>query len=617
MERRLAAAGLKPWSDVHDADLWEPVTLRLALAGPGGREIELHEREVPGDPATRVVKDELPFLAYAPDADVEAPLVYANFGAAEDYEALRKAGVDPRGKVALVHVQGVCRGEKVAAAERAGVAALLVYLEPKDQGIVKPAYPAGSGPHPAAVSRGSLLKYFRRPGDPRRAKEQGVDVLPKIPALAISAEAAEALLREMTGPEPPKDWKGTPRRAVRARPGQGARPAHGARADRAREAAQRPRLHSGRRPEGAAGPRDGPLRRVGERRRRSRAPAPPSSSRSPTFSPASREKGWTPTRGVLFALWDGEEWGMFGSTAWVEAHLGSAGLPVAAAVNVDSGARANDLYATPHAGPERRLRRGAASRRRPRCPRQDARRFGRPARAPGILERRGAFPRLHAGPRRRSRLRPLVRRVPHALRHAGVRGEDRRSRLRPHARRSPGPSRSSPERSRPRGSSRSASARSRRSRSARSARSRRGIPARDGVAALRAEPSRRAAFGLRGRRGSWDAWARSRSGGARERARADGIAALAIGVARRAAAPSGAAACSGDRRETAGCGAVGASGPRGGRPAGRPRRRRARDRPAQRAPSRVRATISSPGEWLRRAATARKRPPASRGPGKN
>ncbi len=99
----------------------------------------------------RAAKEELPFLAYSPDADLEAPLVYANFGAAEDYETLRKAGVDPRGKVAIVHAQGVCRGEKVAAAESAGVAALLVYIEPKDQGIVKPAYPEGSGPYPAAA----------------------------------------------------------------------------------------------------------------------------------------------------------------------------------------------------------------------------------------------------------------------------------------------------------------------------------------------------------------------------------------------------------------------------------------------------------------------------------
>ena len=344
VERRLAAAGLKPWSDVHDADLWEPVTLRLALAGPGGREIELHEREVPGDPATRAVKDELPFLAYAPDADVEAPLVYANFGAAEDYDVLRKAGVDPRGKVALVHVQGVCRGEKVAAAERAGVAALLIYLEPKDQGIVKPAYPAGSGPHPAAVSRGSLLKYFRRPGDPRRAKEQGVDILPKIPALAISAEAAGTLLREMTGPEPPKDWKGSLDAPYALGPGKA----------RVRLTVRgrivRAKLRNVLASIPGADPKAPQVLVMGHYDAWVNGAVDPGSGAAVVLEVADvlarlAEKGWTPTRGVLFALWDGEEWGMFGSTAWVEAHLGSAGLPVAAAVNVDSGARANDLYA--------------------------------------------------------------------------------------------------------------------------------------------------------------------------------------------------------------------------------------------------------------------------------
>lgn len=345
VERRLASAGLKPWSDVHDADLWEPVTLRLALAGPGGREIDLHEREVPGDPATRAAKDELPFLAYSPDADLEAPLVYANFGAAEDYEALRKAGVDPRGKVAIVHVQGVCRGEKVAAAERAGVAALLVYLEPKDQGVLKPAYPEGAGPHPAAASRGSLLKYFRRPGDPLRAKERGVDVLPKIPALAISAEAAEALLKEMTGPEPPKDWKGTLAAPYALGPGKA----------RVRVTVRgrtvRAKLRNVLASIPGADPKAPPVLVMGHYDAWVNGAVDPGSGAAVVLETAEvlarlAEKGWRPARGVLFALWDGEEWGMIGSTAWVEAHLGSSGLPVAAAINIDSAARANDLFAS-------------------------------------------------------------------------------------------------------------------------------------------------------------------------------------------------------------------------------------------------------------------------------
>lgn len=343
IERRLASASFKTWNDVHDADLWEPVALRLALAGPGGREIDLHEREIPGDPATRAAKDELPFLAYAPDADLEAPLVYANFGAAEDYEALRKAGVDPRGKVALVHAQGVCRGEKVAAAESAGVAALLVYLEPKDQGIVKPAYPEGPGPNPAAVSRGSLLKYFRRPGDPRRAKEQGVDVLPKIPALAISAEVAESLLKEMSGPEPPKGWKGMLAAPYALGPGKAR--VHVTVRGRTYRAKIRSILAS----VPGADPKAPPVLVMGHYDAWVNGAVDPGSGAAVVLEVADvlgqlARRGWTPTRGVLFALWDGEEWGMLGSTAWVEAHLGGAGLPVEAALNVDSAARANDLY---------------------------------------------------------------------------------------------------------------------------------------------------------------------------------------------------------------------------------------------------------------------------------
>ena len=244
-----------------------------------------------------------------------------------------------------MHVQGVCRGEKVAAAERAGVAALLVYLEPKDQGVVKPAYPEGSGPHPAAASRGSLLKYFRRPGDPRRSKELGVDVLPKIPALAISAETAGALLKEMTGPEPPKDWKGSLDAPYALGPGKA----------RVRITVRgrmvRAKLRNVLASIPGADAKAPPVLVMGHYDAWVNGAVDPGSGAAVVLEVADvlarlAEKGWRPARGVLFALWDGEEWGMLGSTAWVEAHLGTSGLPVAAAVNVDSGARANDLFAT-------------------------------------------------------------------------------------------------------------------------------------------------------------------------------------------------------------------------------------------------------------------------------
>jgi N-acetylated-alpha-linked acidic dipeptidase len=346
--RRLSSAGLKTWSDVHEVDLWEPVTLSLALTKPAPRAFDLHERALAEDPATAVAKDELPFLAYAPDADLEAPVVYAGFGGPENFEALRKAGVDVRGKIALVKEQGVCRGMKLLAAERAGVAGLLIYIEPRDQGIVKPAYPLGPSTNRWAVSRGSLLKYFLWPGDPGRAKAMGVDTLPKIPALPISGDVAEALLREMRGPASPPDWKGLLDAPYTLGPG----PA------RVRMTIRGKRVRASLRNVLATVPGADPLASpvvVGNHIDAwVYGAVDPSSGTAAVLETAIAfarlgERGWKPSRPVVFAFFDGEEPGMFGSTRWLGARLASGDVPALAFVNVDSAFRANDLYtsATP------------------------------------------------------------------------------------------------------------------------------------------------------------------------------------------------------------------------------------------------------------------------------
>lgn len=343
--RRLGKAGLKTWSDVHEVELWEPVTLSLALTKPVPRTFDLHERALAEDPATALAKDELPFLAFAPDADLEAPVVYAGFGGPEDFEVLRKAGIDVRGKIALVKAQGVCRGMKALAAERAGVAGLLIYLEPRDQGIVKPAYPLGPSTNRWAVSRGSLLKYFLRPGDPGRAKAMGVDTLPKIPALAISGDVAEALLREMAGPVSPPDWKGLLDAPYTLGPG----PA------RVRMTVRGKRVRASLRNVLATVPGADPLASPVVVGNHSDAwvngAVDPSSGTAAVLETAAAlarlgERGWKPSRPVVFAFFDGEEPGMFGSTRWLEARLASGDIPALAFVNVDSAVRANDLYAS-------------------------------------------------------------------------------------------------------------------------------------------------------------------------------------------------------------------------------------------------------------------------------
>jgi N-acetylated-alpha-linked acidic dipeptidase len=46
--------------------------------------------------------------------------------------------------------------------------------------------------------------------------------------------------------------------------------------------------------------------------------------------------GWRPSRTIVFALWDGEEWGLLGSTEWAEKHKAELQQKAVAYINTDS-----------------------------------------------------------------------------------------------------------------------------------------------------------------------------------------------------------------------------------------------------------------------------------------
>ncbi len=147
----------------------------------------------------------------------------------------------------------------------------------------------------------------------------------------------------MTGPEPPKGWKGMLAAPYALGPGKGR--VHVT----VRGRTYRAKLRSVLASVPGADPKAPPVLVMGHYDAWVYGAVDPGSGAAAVLEVADvlaqlAARGWKPTRGVLFALWDGEEWGMLGSTAWVESHLGGAGLPVAAAINVDSAARANDLY---------------------------------------------------------------------------------------------------------------------------------------------------------------------------------------------------------------------------------------------------------------------------------
>ena len=53
--------------------------------------------------------------------------------------------------------------------------------------------------------------------------------------------------------------------------------------------------------------------------------------------------GWKPLRTVVFASWDGEEYGLIGSTEWVEEYLPWLSASTVAYLNVDVGTKGPDF----------------------------------------------------------------------------------------------------------------------------------------------------------------------------------------------------------------------------------------------------------------------------------
>lgn len=337
--RRLAGAGLKTSATEYGVDLPEPVENHLFLTAPERRELPLFERALAEDPPSAAAPTEPLFFAFAPDGDVEAPVVYANFGATEDYDLLKKSGVKVEGAIALVRSQGICRSMKGLVAEREGVKGLLLYPELRDQGVAKPPFPKGPNINQWTGQRGTLLRYFLQPGEPQPGEEA---VLPTVPAVPVTPEIAATLLARIEGAAAPEAWTGWMKVPYRL----GLGPA------RVRlTTVSRSRRRQIRNVFGAlegTDPSLPPLIVGAHYDAWVYGAVDPCSGAATVLETATalaelRRRSWKPARGVLFAFWDAEEYGFFGSTRWVEERLSDLHGSAAAFINVDSAVRASDF----------------------------------------------------------------------------------------------------------------------------------------------------------------------------------------------------------------------------------------------------------------------------------
>ncbi len=198
-----------------------PISETLELTSPGHFSATLQEPPVAGDASTQRLATALPaYVAYQGDGDVNAPLVYVNYGMQDDYKALERLGVDVRGRIVIARYGHGWRGLKPKLAQDHGAVGCIIYSDPVDDGYaVDKTYPEGPMRPPQGIQRGSVADMPLYPGDPltpgvgatsgaKRLSRTEARTILKIPVLPISYADAQHFLAALDGPVVPHAFRG-------------------------------------------------------------------------------------------------------------------------------------------------------------------------------------------------------------------------------------------------------------------------------------------------------------------------------------------------------------------------------------------------------------------------
>jgi N-acetylated-alpha-linked acidic dipeptidase len=332
--QKFREAGLE--TEIVEYKVWMnyPAEISVDVVAPPGVRMHGPSREhVSSDPYQDDPRILPPYSGFSPSGNVEAEVIYANYGRPEDFKRLEQMKINLRGKIVIVRYGSNYRGVKALLAQQAGVAGLLIYSDPLEDGFFKgDPYPKGPWRPATGVQRGSIGYSFNIPGDPttpgiasvpglppaQRTPPQKAD-MPKVPTTPLSWSDAEPILKHLTGPESPREWQGALPFTYHIGPG----PVR-VRMRLKQDYAYRAIWDVIGRVPGTLNSDEWVL--AGNHRDAWVYGAVDPGSGTAAMLEAARaigrlfKTGWRPKRTIIFGSWDAEEHGLMGSTEWAEQH---------------------------------------------------------------------------------------------------------------------------------------------------------------------------------------------------------------------------------------------------------------------------------------------------------
>jgi N-acetylated-alpha-linked acidic dipeptidase len=310
--------------------------------------LNIQEPALAADPSSSHPNITPLFNGYSANGDVTGPVVYVNYGLPNDYDDLKKAGVDVKGKIVIVRYGNSFRGVKAKVAEDNGAIGCIIYSDPADDGYMQgDIYPKGPWRPGESGQRGSVQYLFDYPGDPLtpgrpaipgepRLKPEEATDLTRIPVQPISYDAARAILSVLKGPVRPRGFQGGLPFAY-----------HVGGTNDVKLRLKTDMDYKIRKIWNVIGRIDGTEEKdrwviLGNHRDAWVFGAVDPNSGTSAMLEVGRgfgellKQGWKPRRTIILGSWDAEEYGLIGSTEWAEELAGELTQKAVAYLNLDA-----------------------------------------------------------------------------------------------------------------------------------------------------------------------------------------------------------------------------------------------------------------------------------------